>query len=46
MRRLCDFTVDDFVECVDAVAFGVESVHEMHDCDLRIAFLLLSVVVH
>lgn len=29
--RLCDFGTDNLLERVDALAVGVESVHEMHD---------------
>jgi hypothetical protein len=29
MRRLCDFSADDFLEGVDTGAIGVEGVHEM-----------------
>lgn len=31
MCRLCDFGTDNLLERVDALAVGVESVHEMHD---------------
>ena len=30
VRRVCNTAVDDLVERVDALALGVERVHEMH----------------
>jgi hypothetical protein len=30
MSRFCDFARNDFLQCVDALARGVEGVHEMH----------------
>ena len=35
VSRLCDFSGDDFLESVQALAVRVEGVHEMHDYRVR-----------